>query len=361
MADIILLTIIFLLQLLLFYFLPTLDGQQMLFGIVLKNDDFQTYGLPILRKYRRDLFIIAVASVCGLLLIGKLSPNSLIVTYIFVTLGIIVPLFRYLPQTWKLRDKSTVSRLATPLKPRHLRDFSNFWVELSVIALAIAPFAILIFYYPNLPDVVPIHWNASGEADGWAKKGFSSVFFLPVLAAFLQIFWIILKQDIIKARLRVPADQAEKILSLKEISLQANVGMVDWCRIACGVLLGTVALLVLSTIAPPSVAAALNISVWTILVVMLSGMAFYLYRMILVNREIKALTGQITFQTAAEMEGWTDGLFYYNPQDAAFMVEKPGGVGYTMNFAHKRALLYLALIVLPVIFLIFNLILMKFQ
>jgi len=343
----------------LFYFLPTLDGQQTLFGIVLKNDDFQTYGLPILRKYRRDLFIIALASVCGLLLIGYFLPNSLTVAYIFVIVGIIIPSFRYLPQTWKLRDKSTVSRLATPLKPRHLRDFTNFWMELLVFALTIAPFAILTFCYPSLPDIVPIHWNAAGEADGWAKKDFFSVFFLPMLAAFLQIFWIILKQDIIKARFRVPAEQAEKILSLKEISLQANVGMVDWCRLICGILLGTTALLILSTIVRSSIAAALNISVWVILVMMLSGMAFYLYRMILVNREIKALTGQITFQTAAEMEGWTDGLFYYNPQDAAFMIEKPGGVGYTMNFAHKRSLLYLTLLGLPILLLIFDLILIR--
>ena len=151
MADIILLTIIFLLELLLFYFLPTLDGQRTLFGIVLKDDDFETHGLPILRRYRRDLFIIALVSVCGLLLIGKSSPNSLLIAYIFATLGIIFPLFRYLGQTWKLRDKTTVSRLATPLKPRRLQDFTNFWFELAVIALAIAPFAILVFYYPGLP------------------------------------------------------------------------------------------------------------------------------------------------------------------------------------------------------------------
>ncbi len=307
------------------------------------------------------MFIIAFVSVGGLLLIGKFLPNSLTIAYIGATLGIIFPLFRYLGETWKLRDKSTVSRLATPLKPRRLPDFTNFWVKFVVITLAIIPFGVLIFYYPRLPDIVPIHWNAAGEADGWAKKDFSSIFFLPILTAFLQIFWIILKQDIIKARFRVPAEQAEKILSLKEISLQANVGMVDWCRLVCGVLLGTVALLVLSTIAPPSVAAALNICTWASLVLMLSGMAFYLYRMILVNREIKALTGQITFQTAAEMEGWTDGLFYYNRNDPAFMVEKPGGVGYTINFAHKRSLLYMVLIMFPVIFSIFNFVLVKFQ
>jgi uncharacterized membrane protein len=93
------------------------------------------------------------------------------------------------------------------------------------------------------------------------------------------------------------------------------------------------------------------------IVLLIGGLAFYLYRMILANREIKNLTGQITFQTAAEMEGWTDGLFYYNPKDAAFMVEKPGGGGYTINFAHKRAFIYLALILSPLMFIFMDLVL----
>ncbi len=360
MADIILLIIVFLLEFLLFYFLPTLDGQQTLFGIVLKNDDFQTYGFPILQKYRRDLLIVAVGCAGSLILFYYteiFSPNSLALAYIAATGLIIFLLFKYLRQTWNFRDKRTVSRLASPLKPRRLRDFTNLWLELMIIFLTIAPVAVLAFYYPRLPDVVPIHWNAGGEADGFAKKDFSNVFFIPMLAIFLQIFWIILKQDIIQARFRVPAEQAEKILSLKEISLKANVGMVEWCRLNVSILLGTVGLLVLSTIFP--IDAFLNILIWTSLVVMLLGMAFYLYRMILVNREIKSLTGQITFQTAEEMAGWTNGLFYYNPQDAAFMVEKPGGVGYTINFAHRRAMLYLALISLPVLFSIMSFILTK--
>jgi uncharacterized membrane protein len=185
------------------------------------------------------------------------------------------------------------------------------------------------------------------------------VFALPIIAAFFQIFWIILKQDIIQARFRVPAEQAEQVLSLKEISLQANVGLLDWCRLFSGLLLFLIALLVLSPILPQNIIGILNICIWATLVLMLAGMAFYLYRMILVSREIKTLTGQITFQTATEMEGWTDGLFYYNPQDAAFMVEKPGGVGYTINFANKRTYLYLAFILAPLIFLFLDLALME--
>jgi uncharacterized membrane protein len=359
MTDTIFLIVIFLLETLLFYFLPTLGGERTLFGIVLKNDDFQTYGFPILRKYRRDLLIGAVGSLIGLYLLGRLSANSLVVAYIAATFGILFSLFKYQRQTWRLRDKRTISRLASPLKPRLLRDFSNLWLETAVILLPVAPFAVLAFYYPHLPNIVPIHWNIAGEADGWAQKNFSSVFFLPVLAAYLQVFWIILKQDIIRARFRVPAEQAEQVLSLKEISLQASVGMVDWCRLFCGVLLGTVSLLILSPVVSPSVTSALNISTWANLILLLAGMAFYMYRMVLASREIKSLTGQITFQTFEEMQGWTDGLFYYNPKDAAFMVEKPGGVGYTINFAHKRAILYLALILLPMLMSILSLFSMK--
>ncbi len=361
MTDTIFLIVIFLLEILLFYFLPTLNGQQTLFGIVLKNDDFQTYGLPILKKYRRDLLVIAVASLAGLYFFRALSANSLAIAYIIATFVILFPLFKYQRQTWQLRDKRTISRLATPLKPRRLGDFTNPALETIIVLMTITPFAVLVFYYPQLPNVVPIHWNVAGEPDGWAEKGFGSIFFMPVLAAYLQIFWIILKQDIIRARFRVPAEKAEEVLSLKEISLSASVGMIDWSRLFCGVLLGTISLMVLSPIVLPSTASALNIFTWVGLFLLLAGMAFYLYRMILASREIKSLTGQITFQTADEMQGWTDGLFYYNAKDAAFMVEKPGGVGYTINFAHKRAKLYLALLILPMFLTILSLISMKGQ
>lgn len=219
MTDTILLLTIFLLEILLFYFLPTLNGQQTLFGIVLKDDDFETYGVPVLHKYRRDLIVIAAGCLIGLFLISRFFVNSLVAAYILATFAILYPLFKYLRQTWQLRDKRTVSRLATPLKPRRLKDFSNVWFEVIIVLSTIAPFAVLAFYYPQLPDVVPIHWNAAGEADGWADKNFFNVFFPVILAAYLQVFCIILKQDIIQARFRVPAEQAERVLSLKEISL----------------------------------------------------------------------------------------------------------------------------------------------
>jgi uncharacterized membrane protein len=351
MTDNILLGIIFLCETLLFYFLPVFNGKDTLFGLVLKESDFLTEGLPILKKYRRDLSILFFLFIIGYVLNIAFSPNSLAFIYIFATFLNLALLFKYLRQSWQLRDRRVNSRLATSLKPRNLKDFTYLWLEATVILMTLLPFAVLIHYYPEFPDVVPVHWNAAGQADGWEKKSFFSVFFPAMLAFWLQIFFLILKQDIIQARLRVPAEDAETILSLKEISLRANVGLIDWCRLFGGILLTTTSLLIISTVTAIPLSSVLNTVIWTSVVLLISGIGFCLYRITQVNREIKSITGQIIFQTAEEMKGWnTAGLFYYNTNDAAFMIEKPGGVGYTFNFAHKRSLIYLALILLPLAF-----------
>ena len=40
----------------------------------------------------------------------------------------------------------------------------------------------LIGIYPELPDRIPIHFNAAGEADGWGKRGM--IWTLPLIALF---------------------------------------------------------------------------------------------------------------------------------------------------------------------------------
>lgn len=52
---------------------------------------------------------------------------------------------------------------------------------------------------------------------------------------------------------------------------------------------------------------------------------------------------------------WVWGMFYYNKNDLALMVEKRVGIGYTINFANKKAIILLVLlIVLIIIFSIYD-------
>ncbi len=53
-------------------------------------------------------------------------------------------------------------------EPTEWRELAreDSWLLLAALGLG----AITLYLYPDLPDVVPIHWNWRGEADGFASK-----------------------------------------------------------------------------------------------------------------------------------------------------------------------------------------------
>ena len=59
--------------------------------------------------------------------------------------------------------------------------------------LCLLPMALGLYFYKELPEQMPIHWNAAGEVDGYAPK-MLTVFGFPVLFAVLELlmFFVIL-------------------------------------------------------------------------------------------------------------------------------------------------------------------------
>ena len=47
--------------------------------------------------------------------------------------------------------------------------------------------AVAIFYYPQLPDPMPSHWDSRGQVDGYMQKDLA-LFFLPAIAFFFYLF-----------------------------------------------------------------------------------------------------------------------------------------------------------------------------
>jgi uncharacterized membrane protein len=60
------------------------------------------------------------------------------------------------------------------------------WIPLVLIVIAVL---VSIFAYPNLPDRVPTHWNASGEVNGWSSRLWGA-WMLPLIMA---LVWLILR------------------------------------------------------------------------------------------------------------------------------------------------------------------------
>lgn len=53
--------------------------------------------------------------------------------------------------------------------------------------LAVFPFVISIIFYNNLPDRVPVHWNAAGQVNGYASRPVAA-FGIPALLLACTIF-----------------------------------------------------------------------------------------------------------------------------------------------------------------------------
>lgn len=62
------------------------------------------------------------------------------------------------------------------------------------LAILIASWVIGARYYTLLPDRIPIHYDLSGQANGWASKSFWSVFIVPLAQTFLALLFALLSR-----------------------------------------------------------------------------------------------------------------------------------------------------------------------
>src|SRR5687767_7904517 len=63
-------------------------------------------------------------------------------------------------------------------------------MENGSLVVLIVLWCLTIYAYINMPETIPVHFNASGEPDNFGKK--SSVFFLPALSTiiFFGMSWL---------------------------------------------------------------------------------------------------------------------------------------------------------------------------
>lgn len=61
---------------------------------------------------------------------------------------------------------------------------------LAMLLLCLANFAGHLYFYPALPDTVPIHWGFDGQADGWGSK--TTLLFLGALPLLMLLLFAVL-------------------------------------------------------------------------------------------------------------------------------------------------------------------------
>ena len=346
-----------------FAWLPVMRGERAFFGVRVDEATYRGEGRRALRRYWQTLcgvFVLAGA-------LGYYASVSLgrPVFSALATLGTTAAAFLvYGLYAGRMRPFAVAgggTRFASSVRTRRLADFTLPWVEACVVLLTLGSLAVLAHFYTRLPDVLPTHWNAAGEADDWSRKSLSSVFFLPALGVYLQAVFFVLKRDLVQAKMTLPATHTEEYLRGKESFLTANMRLVDLVRALIAALFLAIAWLTIVTSLPEfkRFEAYVQAAVLTSVGVMLAGTVYFIWRMVAINNALDELTGEEYVQRPTEEEHWRHGgLTYYNPEDPALVVEKLTGLGYTLNFAHRAVRYRLALmsgIPLFVVWALFNL------
>ena len=268
------------------------------------------------RAIRRDLLIIAVACLVGLYFLRQVSQNSLAIAYIIATFVILFPLFEVFTKS------VAVARQADDFTSCDAAQAATFAGFYKFVAgnnhrfgdnYAVCGFNVLLFATAE-------RCSDSLERRRRSRRICREKFCQRILSSgFGGISANVLdnsKTGHYSSAFSRSCRTSRTGLSLKEISLEASSEWLIGHVCSAGLWDISVSCFARSWILSctlPRASSALNILNWVnFSLIGLTEWLFYMYRMILASREIKVLTGQITFQTADEIEGWTDGLYYYN-------------------------------------------------
>ena len=334
----------------LFLWLPVMRGERAFFGARVDRETYLGHGRRTLRNYRLTLAaVFVIVTALGYLAAARTgSPELFALSCLASAVVGLVVYAAYARSVRPSAIQSTATRFASPLRTRRLADYTHPWLEASIITVTAAAFVALAYFYPKLPAQLPVNWDAAGRPDDWSAKGLTSVFFVPALGLYLQLFFFVLKRDLASAKMTLPDAHAEEYLRGKEQFLLANLRALDWARAGIALLFALISLMAITTSLPEFSRYDfwLNAAVGATVAVMLAGIFYFVYRMMRVNSDLEARFGEDYVQRARDEQHWRHGgLTYHNPEDPSLVVEKLVGLGYTINTAHpaarRRLLLFL--------------------
>lgn len=205
-------------------------------------------------------------------------------------------------------------------------------VALSVLLPLLAA-GVLAANYDRLPDRYPVHYGPSGQADGFRPKSAFPVFGpLGIGMAVLTLMYLTAYGVAYGTRRGGSPDTlqfrtAQRRFMTRFLLVLGFLLSLLFSYIALAPMLGSISGLYGGWIMIGFVVLIVGASIWAALR----------------WNEMPSGSGDDTPD-----DRWKAGIFYYNPDDPALMVEKRDGIGYTVNMARPAAWLFVGVILATV-------------
>ena len=335
-----------------FLYMPVMRGEDAFFGVRVSPEFYNSQGREILNRYRFwivSTFIEIEALGLFLSIYRSQLPYERIVSLFLLIAASGILHFIFYKQVKGFEVVDEKQRFASSLKVRRLGDYTNIFIEVAATLLTVAPILLLIYFYPELPEKIPVHWNWKGEPDRWAQKSFGTVFFMPMTMIYLQGLFLLLKHGMLQSKMTLPAEKTEEYLKGKEEMLSNTIRMTDTLRVELSAMMGCLSLNTVFS-SREGLSSPMNwiagITFFSILLIM-GTCIYYIYKLVAIDRWLKKTVGRVYVQRKSDAEHWYGGgLFYYNPDDPSVFVEKLLGFGYTLNMGNKRVYIYIGYLAL---------------
>lgn len=350
MLDLIVLSATMALVGLLMYYVPVMKGPDGFFGVPV-TDEF--YRGPFARRELRTYRLITAALVAGGITclcfapaLGLATPGGVLTILLVSLLGPTVPLVisgqRLRP--YEARPEPPVGGFREE-QPADKWRFVSPWAEALLGGALLILLGLTVWRYPALPERMPVHWNAAGQADGWAAKSPWPLAALLIMLAFIHGMLLTLLIGMGQMRVRLPAQRVEEYRLVRERYLRVSAQGMNALRIGIAVMFTGIMWASLFGIegqakgaAPPGMGL-----VWAGAAVLVLAIVWLMVRGLQVRREMREIAGPGAFEGVAPTEGWVWGMFYCNRNDPSIWVEKRLGIGWTVNFAHPAGWLIMGL------------------
>ena len=296
----------------------------------------------ILRRYR---VAVVIHTIVALLLTGTLLLAPALVA--LPVAGVLWQLggttFAYLHArrcTFPFAAAPSMEREA-PLDTRKARTGGGWAIRSGPFLLLVGVAAWLRVHWKEIPARFAVHWDLAGHPNGWSQRTPGGVYGPLIIAAGCCLLLILFGSAIAgvrKVHATGPAAAAE--MRFRKIMSGALIAL----AYAMAILFAFVALIPLEHHPQPHVVLVM------LGLLLLAGLSVFLM--------LRAGQGGTRLARLAAVPGappagdrtldryWKGGLFYVNPNDAAWLVEKRFGVGYTLNLGNPRAWIALGVLVL---------------
>ena len=215
------------------------------------------------------------------------------------------------------------------------------WILATVVSTAIVVLTLLVVYYPDIPDPMPIHWNAAGEADGFREKTLGGFLFNILLGPVVLILSHLAAEAMISMQsayvtgpggAKTP-DEAHRTWH----GYRATQRHLGWFMF-------TLNLLVLFMLARSYTA---DHNRWGLPLSLAAIFALCGLLMWALVKEQKAIERKYPKEPGEQGKAW--GIFYNDPEDKRILVDTGTGTNFTFNLGRPagRAWAFILLVLIP--------------